>query len=110
MVPEFTKAEMRQLREHAATIYDAEADRILVPLDQAFDRWRRREINSAELIHQIHRFHQDDARGLWTMYQSLKAYEIVARGIALGLFQEPLPDPLRGKLKLLIERYQPRGE
>lgn len=102
---EFTKAEKKMLREFAATIYEAEAHQMLRELDAEFQRWRDGEIFSSELLGAIHEFHQHESRELWSLYQSMKEPEIVARGFALRLISEPLPEELRSKLEPLVEFF-----
>ena len=60
---------------------------------------------SPDLLAAIHDFHQRDSRDLWSMYQSLKSPEIVARGVALGLVAPGLSDVLRTKLEPLVELF-----
>ena len=75
---------------------------MLDELESAFKRWREREILSSELLTAIHEFHQHKSRELWAMYQGLRAPEIVARGLALGLIPESsVPPELLAKLEPL---------
>ncbi len=96
---EFSRSEKKALRELAGAVYEAEARLALDELDTQFQRWRDDEMLGSELIAAIHEFHQKDARSLWSMYQSLKEPEIVARGLALGLITaDAVPEQLRAKL------------
>jgi hypothetical protein len=75
-------------------------------LDAQFERWRRGDILGSELIAAIHEFHQQDARTLWSTYQTMKEPEIVARGVALGLIgAEAVPEQLRLKLEPLVAAF-----
>ena len=75
-------------------------------LDAQFERWRRGNLLGSALISAIHEFHQQDARSLWSTYQTLKEPEIVARGLALGLIAvDTVPEPLRVKLAPLSEMF-----
>ena len=105
MTSEFTKAERKTLRELSCSTYEAEAHRMLEELDAKFQNWRTGEMESSELLHAIHEFHQHESRDLWSRYQSLKEPEIVARGLALGLLEEPVPEELRAKLAPLVEFF-----
>jgi hypothetical protein len=103
---EFSKSEKRYLRELAGTVYEAEARLALDELDAQFERWRRGDILGSELIAAIHEFHQQDARTLWSTYQTMKEPEIVARGVALGLIgAEAVPEQLRLKLEPLVAAF-----
>ena len=100
---EFSKSDKKSLRELAGVVYEAEARLALDELDAQFKRWRSGEMLGSELIAAIHESHQQDARSLWSMYQSLKEPEIVARGLALGLITaESVPEQLRVKLEPLL--------
>jgi hypothetical protein len=103
---EFSKSEKRYLRELAGTVYEAEARLALDELDAQFERWRRGDILGSELIAAIHEFRQQDARTLWSTYQTMKEPEIVARGVALGLIgAEAVPEQLRLKLEPLVAAF-----
>jgi hypothetical protein len=102
---EFTKAEKKALRELSGSTYEAEAHLMLEKLDAQFQSWRTGEMESSELLRAIHEFHQSQSRELWSRYQALKEPEIVARGLALGLLAEPLPEELRAKLAPLVEFF-----
>ena len=104
-MPEFTKSERGKLRDLAASVYEAEAHKMLEALDAEFGRWRKGEIQSSELLRAIHDFHQRPSRELRSMYQTLKSPEIVARGIALSLVDEPIAQDLRDKLEMLVTLF-----
>ena len=85
---EFSKLERKALRELAGEVYEAEAAQLLEELAASFKRWRDGEILPSELLESIHEFHQHQSRQLWSMYQGLREYDIVARGLARGLIPE----------------------
>ncbi len=105
---EFDRAERASLRELAGDAYEAQARETLASLADDFERWRREELASHELIDAIHEFHEHDSRELWKTYQDLKDdAEIVARGIALGyLGRDELPPALLAKLQDRIAFYE----
>ena len=106
---EYTKAERKALRDLAGEVYEWELHGHLEQLDMAFAEWRRGEMYSSELSDKIHDFHQHAARELWSMYQSLKEDELVARGIALGAISDKsLDSELRTKLKPLVDEFRRR--
>jgi len=82
---EYSKSERKLLRDLAGEVYEWELHGHLEQLDKAFAEWRRGEMFSSELSDKIHHFHQNAARELWSMYQSLKEDHIVARGVVLGV-------------------------
>ena len=103
---EFTKSELRTLRELASEVYEAEAHSYLAELEADFLRWRRDKVSNAELLASIHKFHQEQARDLWSRYQSLKEPDLVARGVVLGFISvEQLPEQLKSKLNPLLEFF-----
>ena len=109
MTSDFTKAEKKALRELSSSTYEAEAHLMLEELDAQFQEWRTGEIESSELLQAIHEFHQHQSRQLWSRYQALKEPEIVARGLALGLLEESVPEELRAKLVPLVEFFSRHG-
>ena len=60
----------RLLREQAGRAHEEELRRALVPVAEAFRRWERGELGSAELSDIIHRFHQGPARELFARYNN----------------------------------------
>ena len=90
---ELTKSERRQLRQLAGEVYEAEAHRVLEKLDQDFERWRRNEMLSSELLGTIHDFHQHRSRELWSMYNGATDSMVVSRGVGLGLLPESKVPP-----------------
>jgi hypothetical protein len=107
---EFSKTERRTLRELASTVHECEAHRMLEQLDATFARWRQDEIQSSELIDAIHEFHQHQSRELWSIYNSLREWHVVARGVALGFIAaERVAPPLLAKLQSLIGFYGELG-
>ena len=104
---QYTKTERKLLRDLAGEVYEWELHGYLEELDGAFDQWRNGEMLSSELSDEIHTFHQHAARELWSMYQTLKEDEIVARGVVLGALSEAdLSSQLRKKLKPLLETFR----
>ena len=107
MMEEFTKAERRELRELGSRTYEAEAGRILQELDAEFERWRRGDSLSSDLITAIHEFHQHQARDLWSTYRTLRPPQVVARGVGFGFIEaREVPDTLRAKLQREIDFYE----
>ncbi len=103
---EYSKLEKKALRELAGTVYEADARLALEDLDSQFGLWRKGSILGSDLIEAIHKFHQEDARSLWLVYQALKEPDIVARGMALGLIEaESVPESLRAKLEPLMAGF-----
>ena len=103
---EFSKSQRKALRELAARIREAETRQMLERLDQQFARWRGGQLGSGDLLDAIHEFQKGPARQLWSMHQSLKEPELVARGVALGLASlSELPEDVRPRLAPLVEFF-----
>jgi len=60
----------RLLRDYAAAAYEEDLRRALLPMAEAFKRWKRNELDSRELSTIIHEFHQGPARGLWVRHDT----------------------------------------
>lgn len=96
---EFSKAENRQLRELSGVAHEAEAREMIGRLDASFTEWRERRIDSFDLLELIHRFHQDDARDLWSTHQYMTPATCVARALVHGwLSPETIPEALRERI------------
>jgi hypothetical protein len=97
---EFSKADIRKLRELAGDVYEAEAHQLLTKLDQQFDAWRNGALGSLDLLQTIHEFHQGESRPLWSMYHGITPGVAVERGLRLNLIAEDrIPVALRAKLR-----------
>lgn len=72
----------RLLREYAAQVHEIELHQALVPLAEAFKRWERGELDSFDLSHLIHRFHQGAAREIYLRNDSRYPESAVAHAIA----------------------------
>ncbi|WP_374666655.1 hypothetical protein [Ramlibacter sp.] len=106
-MPDFTKPERRVLREIAGGVYEAEAGKLLARLEAKFRAWREGGIGAADLIGEIHQFHQHDSRELWSAYRFLREADIVARGVAMGFIPEDrVPGELLVKLMPMISFYR----
>ena len=97
------KLELSQL---ARSAYEREMDTALQELDSWFDQWKIQNISAIELSEKIHRFHQDDARELWSKYVSNTLHDLlVAAAIQKGIIRsnelsEELLEFLKPKIKL----------
>ena len=108
---EFTKAQRKALRELIAKAREAETVLLLQGLEHQFARWRVKEISSQELLDLIHRFHNSEARQLWSIYQTLREPELVARAVALQLIpSSDLPENIHATLVPLIGFFETNQE
>ncbi|MBI4519225.1 MAG: hypothetical protein HY701_00185 [Gemmatimonadetes bacterium] len=98
----------RLLREYAAAAHEEDLRRALLPVAEAFKRWERKELDSAELSEIIHSFHQGPARDLWVRYTTPHLEMAVALAITTGvLSRDTIPaellDHLAGPLRFYEE-------
>lgn len=98
-------------REHAALAYEEELRRALLPLADEFDRWRRGELESAELSARIHGFHDGTAREIWKTYHADLPEMAVAYAIRTGILsRDQVPEELLAALGPSLALYESRGE
>jgi hypothetical protein len=84
-MPEIAKRLKKLLRTRAGEAHEEELRRALVPLAEAFDRWKRGDIPSSELSNLIHKFHQGPARELFVKYDTNHLEAPVAHAIVTGV-------------------------
>jgi len=97
---DFTKAELRTLRDLAGTAYERELDAALKEFAADVDDWRAGRINAFDLSDCIHEFHNTTARELWKLYNGLKPPFIVTSALERGvLVESDVPGPLRARLR-----------
>ncbi len=97
---DYAKRELAKLRELASEAYERELGEHLAELEKSFAAWRRGKLLSSELSSEIHEFHQNAARDVFSSYQLPHPAMIVARAIAAGFLKEgEVPESLQAKLK-----------
>jgi|SRR5919109_1842441 hypothetical protein len=85
---EIPKRLKRLLRTWAGEAHEEELRRALVPLGEAFDRWKSGDIASSELSNLIHKFHQGPARELFVKYDTNHLEAPVAHAIVSGVLDK----------------------
>ena len=99
------------LREHTALAYEAELNRALAPLAQAFEQWKSGELSPHDLSDLIHAFHQGPARDLYVRYTGEPGMQdvLVAHALASGILdKEKVPRELLDHLRSQIEYWEQR--
>ena len=97
----------RLLREHGGQAHEEELRRALVPVAEAFKRWERGELGSAELSDIIHRFHQGPARELFDRYNNPYLELAVAHAITVGVLdRQTIPAELLDHLARALAFYE----
>jgi hypothetical protein len=103
-IPKRIKSALRRL---AGEAHEEELRRALVPLSDAFQRWRRGDLPSGELTDLIHRFHQGPARDLWVRYNSRMLEPVVAYAIVTGVLDRTkVPPEVLDFLARAIQFYE----
>jgi hypothetical protein len=104
---EIPKRLKRLLRTYAGEAHEEEFRGALLPLAQAFDRWKRGDIASWELSNLIHKFHQGPARDLFVKYDTNHLEAPVAHAIVTGvLAKDKIPSELLQHLATWIKFYE----
>jgi hypothetical protein len=92
-MPEIPKRLKKLLRTCAGEAHEEELRRALVPLAEAFDRWKRGDLASWELSNLIHKFHQGPARELFVKYDTNHLEAPVAHAIVTGVLHKDQISP-----------------
>src|SRR6266508_4958028 len=106
---EMPKRLKRLLRTWAGEAHEEELRRALVPLAEAFDRWKRGDIASSEFSNLIHKFHQGQPRELFVKYNTNHLEAPVAHAIVTGVLdKDKIPPELLEHLAASIKFYADR--
>jgi hypothetical protein len=99
----------RLIRTWAGEAHEEELRRALLPLAEAFDRWKRGDIASSELSSLIHKFHQGPPRELFVKYNTNQLEAPVAHAIVTGVLDKnKIPPELLEHLAAWIKFYEDR--
>jgi hypothetical protein len=110
-VQRFTKRERAELKELAASAWEAELRDELEKLFEDFLKWADNGMDAFELSERIHEFHNGVSRDLYGRYTALHPEITVPRAVALGLLgEDELSEGLLQKLSAQIERYRSQPE
>jgi hypothetical protein len=80
-----SKRVKRLLREAAGAAHEEELRRALLPVAEAFERWKAGRLGSGELSDLIQRFHQGSNRELFLRYNTPDLDLAVAHAIVTGV-------------------------
>jgi hypothetical protein len=84
---ELTKPMKRVMRALVAKAHEEDLRRELLPLAEAFGKWRGGTTSSGELVERIHEFHQGAARDVYKRYEHGDLVFTLASAIARGLIR-----------------------
>ena len=106
MLP-YPKQIKQLLREYASEAYSEELHRELTRLDQHFTEWRDGAIDSHELSHRIHKFHDGPSRDLYKRYSYNNDDMSVACAIVTGILdKDEIPTELLEAIQNLLDSLQ----
>ena len=88
-----SKRVKRLLRDAAAAAHEEELRRALLPVAEAFERWKAGQLGSGELSEIIHRFHQGPNRELFGRYNNPYLNLAVAHAIVTGILDRSAVAP-----------------
>jgi hypothetical protein len=104
---DFGRRHRRALRELADLAWERELSAELTTLAASFDEWKAGRLGPHDLSDRIHRFHDDAARGLYSLYTRVHSSQLVARAVGRGVLTEAdVPADLLGDLARTIEYYR----
>jgi hypothetical protein len=97
----------RLLREWAGEAHEEELRRALLPLAEAFERWKHGDVPSSEISSLIHKFHQGPARDLFVKYNTNYREAPLAHAIVTGVVdRQKIPPELLQHLSSWIRFYE----
>jgi hypothetical protein len=97
----------RALRDVATEAYEEELRRALLPLADAFEKWRAGQLDSGGLTALVHKFHDGAARDLFKKYNYGPLHLAVAEAIVSGaLDRSRVPQELLEALERAIAFYE----
>lgn len=98
---------LKRLRDKA---YMKELDGALATLASSFDDWREKRIDGQQLSDAIHKFHDGDARRLFSIYCQLDERMAVASAVARGiLHRDEVPEHLLAQMQMPIDFFADDG-
>jgi len=106
-VADISKRVKRLVRDCAAAAHEEELRRALLPIAEAFKRWKEGGLGSGELSELIHRFHQGPARDLYLRYNTNHLEAAVAYAIVTGVLgREAVPAEVLDHVAGMIQFYE----
>lgn len=108
MQRELPKPVKRILRELADRAHETALRKALSDLSEDFDAWRQGDIDSFELAHRIHEFHQGPDRQIHLRYtRSVDLPFLVVQSIREGLIdRDAIPAEARPYLESTFDLYR----
>ena len=105
---ELTKSQKKHLRLLAKDCYEKEMSLALESLSEYFKKWETREISTWDLNDKIHEYHNEIARDLWKVYESLSDPRVaLSQAVIKGIIViDEIPEDCRPLLQGLIDLYR----
>jgi len=104
----YSKKEKKKLNELAGLAYERELNSELSKLENKFTEWKKGKIDSFELNHEIHLFHNGISQELYKKYNPRNLIDLtVGWAIANNILKkDEVGKDLLNKLELIVERYK----
>ena len=107
----YSKSQMRRLRELSALLYERELKGSLSSLSHKFDDWKAGKVSSVEMGQLLHEYDYRESRRLWSKYDSPQHHMIVAHAFVKGILTEnEIGQDLINELQPAIEFYRTSAE
>ncbi|MGL5514959.1 MAG: hypothetical protein ACRDBM_17230 [Sporomusa sp.] len=97
----YSKKVKKQMRELVGIAYERELRQELEKLAAQFQLWQQSKINTFDLEHRIHQFHNGPARVLYNRYTDLPAEMVLPYALSHGLISEgECPDEIADEMRM----------
>ena len=94
------KKQKKKIKELAHLAWQREIDKELNSLSKGFEKWKNKEIDSADLVELIHKFHNGSARQIWVKYNNSNLEEILIFAVASDILKkEEIPENIYNTIK-----------
>jgi hypothetical protein len=104
---DLSKNQKRKLRELAIQAYENELKAELESLFKKFKEWENNKISSGELSHLIHEYDRGPSKNMFSYYNNIDPWVVVARAVAYNLLSEDeIPQDILSILSNSIELYR----
>lgn len=84
----YTKAVRKRMRQLINVAYERELRLELEKVDKQFQLWKEDKIDTFDLEHDIHKFHNGMARTLYSRYTDVQPEMILSYALIKGLISE----------------------
>lgn len=103
----YSKSTKKKLRQLSNIAFERELGKHLDELFHHFEKWKNDEIESSDLSHLIHKFHDGTAREIYKIYNYFSEDDLVARAFVKKLISEDeLTNPIKEQIESRIKIFE----